>query len=138
MLRNLRETWSLTQTEASKLFGAGKSAFAKWESGQSKLSTPTALLIQVAVHNSLVMPYLAKLANVELDPGNEVKKPKASKGGLYLVQGAYESLQSSMTEASNGAFGMQSCRSPIRSAKSVIPSDSEWGAVEDIKILEAA
>lgn len=64
VLRTLREDWSLTQVDASKLFGAGKSSFAKWESGQAKISTPAALLIQVAMNVPGVMPYLGKLAKM--------------------------------------------------------------------------
>jgi putative zinc finger/helix-turn-helix YgiT family protein len=67
LLRQLRETWGLTQREASKVFGAGEAAFAKWESGR-ELSTPSALLVQVALNVRGVMPYLARLAKVGLDP----------------------------------------------------------------------
>jgi len=68
LLRTLREQWDLTQSEASKLFGAGPSSFAKWESSQTKLSMPSALLIQVASQfPEEVMPYLAQLANVQLN-----------------------------------------------------------------------
>jgi HTH-type transcriptional regulator/antitoxin MqsA len=67
LLRTLRENWDLTQSEASKLFGAGSSSFAKWESSQTKLSTPAALLIQVASRFPEVVPYLAQLADVQLN-----------------------------------------------------------------------
>jgi putative zinc finger/helix-turn-helix YgiT family protein len=67
LLRTLRENWDLTQSEASKLFGAGPSSFAKWESSQTKLSTPAALLIQVASRFPEVVPYLAQLAKVQLN-----------------------------------------------------------------------
>ncbi len=66
LLRTLRENWDLTQSEASKLFGAGPSSFAKWESSQTKLSTPAALLIQVASRFPEVVPYLAQLADVHV------------------------------------------------------------------------
>lgn len=66
LLRQLRETWGLTQREASRIFGAGEAAFAKWESGK-ELSTPAALLVQVALNVRGVLPYLAKLAKVEID-----------------------------------------------------------------------
>ena len=68
LLRRLRETWNLGQREASKLFGAGPSSFAKWESGQAQLSTPSALLVQCAIKFPPVMEYLADLADVTLAP----------------------------------------------------------------------
>jgi HTH-type transcriptional regulator / antitoxin MqsA len=144
MLRNLRETWKLTQTDASKLFGAGKSSFAKWESKQSKLSTPSALLIQVALHVPHVMPYLAKLANLELPQSTKTNESKAR---LPRIQGAYEAVQLFTDEASNGIW-MQSChRTPVRTPKRELPNDIDWGAtvvssggaVEDCRtLLEAA
>lgn len=66
LLRRLREMWGLSQKEASVVFGAGASSFAKWESGQAKLSTPSALLVQCALRFPIVVPYLASLAKVEL------------------------------------------------------------------------
>jgi HTH-type transcriptional regulator/antitoxin MqsA len=63
-LRKLREVWGVTQKEASRIFGAGESAFAKWESGQANLSTPSALLVQCAVKFPPVLAYLSRLANV--------------------------------------------------------------------------
>ncbi len=64
-LRKLREVWGITQKQASRVFGAGESAFAKWESGQANLSTPSALLVQCAVKFPPVMAYLSKLAAVK-------------------------------------------------------------------------
>ena len=66
LLRRLREMWGLSQKEASVVFGAGVSSFAKWESGQAKLSTPSALLVQCALRFPVVVPYLASLAKVHL------------------------------------------------------------------------
>jgi len=66
LLRRLRESWSITQRDASRLFGAGSSAFGKWESGQAELSTPTALLVQCALKVPGVMQYLALLAKVDI------------------------------------------------------------------------
>jgi len=91
MLRALREDWNLTQVEASKLFGAGKSSFAKWESGHAKLSTPSALLIQVAMNVPSVMPYLGELAKMIVRgrlPHRELPAvvPEA-------VSGAYETVR---------------------------------------------
>jgi HTH-type transcriptional regulator / antitoxin MqsA len=68
LMRQLRKTWGLTQAMASKLFGAGDSSFAKWESGQSNISRPAALLIQAASHVPGVMAFLAQLAKIELHP----------------------------------------------------------------------
>jgi putative zinc finger/helix-turn-helix YgiT family protein len=73
LLRKLRECWGLTQREASKVFGAGESAFAKWESGQSQLSTPSALLVQCAAKFPAVMEYLSNLAAVPI--GAQVPLP---------------------------------------------------------------
>jgi DNA-binding transcriptional regulator YiaG len=83
LLRTLREQWDLTQSEASRLFGAGPSSFAKWESSQTKLSMPSALLIQVASQFPEVVPYLAKLAKVQLNI-NSVKS-KSETGHKQLV-----------------------------------------------------
>lgn len=68
LMRRLRKTWGLTQAMASKLFGAGDSSFAKWESGQSNISRPAALLLQTASHVPGVMTFLADLAQMELHP----------------------------------------------------------------------
>jgi len=67
LMRSLRERWQLTQKAASALFGAGESAFAKWESGQPP-SGPAALLIQCAVYVPGVMEYLARVQSASL-PG---------------------------------------------------------------------
>ncbi len=98
LLRLLREQWSLTQVEASKLFGAGKSSFAKWESAQTKMSTPTALLIQVASHIPEVVPYLAKLANVEIASHKNTTDANASHQRDTV---AYETVSLS-TQVHNG------------------------------------
>lgn len=65
-LRSLRERWELSQKSASIIFGAGSSSFGKWESEQSSMSTPSALLVKVALRFPQVVPYLAKLAGVSL------------------------------------------------------------------------
>lgn len=64
--RRFRERWGLTQQEASRLFGAGASSFAKWESGQSNISTPAALLFKSAEKFPDVCAHLASLAQVTL------------------------------------------------------------------------
>lgn len=126
MLRNLRETWKLTQKDASLLFGAGKSSFAKWEAKQSKLSTPSALLIQTALHVPGVIPYLAKLANLELP---QCTKGKESKAKDHRIRGAYETVQLSAGEASNGILMMQTThRAHVRHTKPELPNDIEWGS----------
>jgi len=68
LLRRLREIWGVSQRDASRLFGAGLSSFGKWESGQAKMSTPAALLVQCALNVPGVVPYLARLAGVETAP----------------------------------------------------------------------
>lgn len=73
--RKFREQWGLTQQDASKLFGAGASAFAKWESGQSNISTPSALLFKSADRFPEVCVYLAESAQVALRPA----QPPAAK-----------------------------------------------------------
>lgn len=108
LLRTLREQWNLTQVEASKLFGAGKSSFAKWESQQTKLSTPTALLIQVACHIPEVVPYLAKLSNVEIASHKNTAYANVSH---QLNTGAYETVY--LTDAAqNGETFWRNVSSP--------------------------
>lgn len=68
LLRQFRRQWGLNQVTASKLFGAGASSFAKWESGQSQISQPAALLIQTAFHVPQALAFLAQLAQVPLIP----------------------------------------------------------------------
>jgi len=91
MLRALREDWSLTQVDASKLFGAGKSSFAKWESGQAKISTPAALLIQAAMNVPGVIPYLGKLAKMALRKSDAKEKPQAIVPVTF--SGGYETVR---------------------------------------------
>jgi len=88
LLRRLRETLGLTQREASLIFGAGESAFAKWESGQANMSTPSALLVQCALNVPGVAPYLAKLASVELQPSSPEAHGVQSVPGAQSIQGA--------------------------------------------------
>lgn len=66
LLKSLRERFGLSQRDASKLFGAGDASFAKWESGQSEMSGPAALLAQCALNVSGVIEYLAHLSDVEV------------------------------------------------------------------------
>lgn len=66
VLRHLRETLGLTQKDASFLFGAGESSFAKWESGQTRMSTPAALLVRCAVDLPEVAQHLARLRGFAL------------------------------------------------------------------------
>jgi putative zinc finger/helix-turn-helix YgiT family protein len=66
LLKRLRETYDLSQRDASRLFGAGEAAFAKWESGQSEMSDPAALLVQCAISVPGVMEHLASLAGMQL------------------------------------------------------------------------
>ncbi|MBB3194402.1 type II TA system antitoxin MqsA family protein [Roseateles terrae] len=66
LLKRLREAYNLSQRDASRLFGAGEAAFAKWESGQSEMSDPAALLVQCALQVPGVMDHLAALAGMRL------------------------------------------------------------------------
>jgi putative zinc finger/helix-turn-helix YgiT family protein len=66
MLKGLREQFDLTQKQASRLFCAGDSAFAKWESGQTALSGPATLLVRCALEVRGVMEHLASLQGVRL------------------------------------------------------------------------
>lgn len=76
LLRRLRETWGVSQRDASRLFGAGASAFAKWESGQARMSEPAALLVQCALNVPGVMTYLATLAHLDIRLGTHLHKAK--------------------------------------------------------------
>lgn len=68
-LRCFRVQYDLTQREASTLFGAGQSSFAKWESGQCAMSTPAALLVRCALDVPGVVLHLAALQGLALDHG---------------------------------------------------------------------
>ncbi|WP_374317203.1 type II TA system antitoxin MqsA family protein [Aquabacterium sp.] len=102
MLRALREDWDLTQVDASKLFGAGKSSFAKWESGQAKISTPAALLVQVAMNVPGVMPYLGKLAKMAVR--GKLPHGKSPTALPVVVSGAYETVRFPDNVAANVLF----------------------------------
>lgn len=117
LLLKLRETWGLAQKDASKILGAGDSAFAKWESGQSELSTPSALLVQCAVKFPEVMRYLAELADIKVEYNYEKFKssdwervvglggsaePTKSPGFLYIVHSAPLKVQSAKAHRGRG------------------------------------
>lgn len=87
-LRGLRGQWDLTQRSASSLFGAGESAFAKWESGQLP-SGPTSLLLQCAIHVSGVMEYLAALQKATLPGCPELTTWHSASGESTGVLPAY-------------------------------------------------
>jgi putative zinc finger/helix-turn-helix YgiT family protein len=102
MLRDFRVEWSLTQAQASEMFGAGASSFAKWESQQTNISTPAALLVQVANKFPKVVVYLAAMANVPLSCQSAgVSKIGARRPKLF---GGYESICMSSHEATNGVY----------------------------------
>jgi putative zinc finger/helix-turn-helix YgiT family protein len=84
-LRSLRERWELSQKAASIIFGAGSSSFGKWESGQSSMSTPSALLVKVALRFPQVVPYLAKLAGVSLGDVATAPESRSSFGAYETV-----------------------------------------------------
>lgn len=66
MLRHFREKYCLSQREASRLIGAGKSAFGKYESGHH-LSKPCAKLIRVALFVPEAAEFLASEEGIEID-----------------------------------------------------------------------
>lgn len=94
LLRGLREQWDLSQKTASRIFGAGSSSFGKWESGQTSMSTPAALLVKVALRFPLVVPYLAKLAGVSL--GDAASSNVADRSNYKTVHFAAEGLSQTM------------------------------------------
>lgn len=102
MLRGLRDEWSLTQSDASLIFGAGSNSFAKWECKQSSLSTPTALLVRVALKFPEVVPYLASLCSYTLDEKSHGMKKYCA--GAARLQGGYETVRLSVEDASNLVF----------------------------------
>lgn len=65
-IRKIREKFGISQRSASKIFGAGESSVAKWESGQVP-SGPAALLLQCSAHVPGVVEFLASLAEVEIE-----------------------------------------------------------------------
>ncbi len=77
LLPRLRERWGISQRDASRLFGAGESAFGKWESGQARMSDPAALLAHCALHVPGVMEHLAKLVGVEVRASASLWKTRA-------------------------------------------------------------
>jgi putative zinc finger/helix-turn-helix YgiT family protein len=80
LLKLLRETFELSQRDASKMFGAGDAAFAKWESGQTEMSEPAALLVQCALHVPGVMELLATLAGVAIAPEGQRRAARRREG----------------------------------------------------------
>jgi putative zinc finger/helix-turn-helix YgiT family protein len=87
-LRALRDRWHLSQRAASALFGAGESAFGKWESGQEP-SAPAALLLQCASNVSGVMEYLAHLQGATLPGCPELAEWHAADGSVTGVAPTY-------------------------------------------------
>jgi len=133
-LKELRVMWELSQKDASKIFGAGLSSFGKWESNQSNMSTPAALLIKVAFNFPEVVPYLSQLAKVELKVDSYGYKGMA----LPVPSGAYEAMQI-VNEAANGnviAFPTKSTTTTKQSAPIQMPVEIDWTDAE--KMLEAA
>lgn len=83
-MRSFRAHWNLTQRTASALFGAGESAFGKWESGQLP-SGPAALLLQCALHVTGVTEYLARLQRATLPGCPEVAEWHTADGAVTGV-----------------------------------------------------
>lgn len=103
ILKTFREKWGLSQKDASLIFGAGVSSFGKWESRQSNISTPAALLIQVASKFPEVVSFLAKMADVDLCPSSSATKESAS-AFSHRLYGAYETVSSKLEDAANGIY----------------------------------
>jgi DNA-binding transcriptional regulator YiaG len=107
-LRQLRIRHDLTQREASCLFGAGESSFAKWESGQCALSTPAALLVRCALDIPGVVEHLVHIRGDVLRPN---------------VQRAYEVL----TVHWSNAFGESDQVELLKSVRSL------WSKVPEVR-----
>ena len=135
-LKELREMWGLSQKEASRIFGAGVSSFGKWESCQTNMSTPAALLIKAACNIPEVVPFLSQLANVEL------KQDTYGFSGLSrpALKGAYETMQF-VTEAMNAnvyVFPNKSLKASAPSTHSHKPATRKWINAGVPRMLEAA
>lgn len=133
-LKEFREIWELSQKDASRIFGAGLSSFGKWESNQSNMSTPSALLIKVAYNFPEVVPFLSQLAKVDL------KQESYGFKGLSrpVPNGAYEAFQI-VNEAVNGnvfTFPTKSVTATKQSAPVQMPVEIEWTDAE--QMLEVA
>lgn len=94
VLRKFRECWGVSQRDASRMFGAGASAFAKWESGQAELSTPSALLVQCALKFPAVANYLALLSSVKLNPQRNLEFLGEAHGEWRTMMPASETMPS--------------------------------------------
>ncbi len=133
-LKELRDMWGLSQKEASKIFGAGLSSFGKWESNQTNMSTPAALLIKVAYNIPEVVPYLSQLANVEL------KQDTYGLKGLSrpIPNGAYEAVQFVDVAMNGNVFTFPTKSATATKQSSVVqrPVAIEWTDAEPM--LEAA
>ncbi len=92
-LRGLRDRWRLSQRAASALFGAGESAFGKWESGQLP-SGPAALLLQCSANVSGVVEYLAHLQGATLPGCPELVEWHAEDGSVRGVAPMYKPKKS--------------------------------------------
>lgn len=133
-LKELRGIWELSQKDASKIFGAGLSSFGKWESNQSNMSTPAALLIKVAYNFPEVVPFLSQLAKVDLKHDSYGYKGLARP----VPNGAYEAMQI-VNEAVNGnvfTFPTKRVTTTKQSAPVQMPVVINWTDAE--QMLEAA
>lgn len=133
-LKEFRGIWELSQKDASRIFGAGLSSFGKWESNQSNMSTPAALLIKVAYNFPDVVPFLSQLAKVDL------KHDSYGFKGLTrpVPNGAYEAIHI-VNDASNKniiAFPTKSTATAKQSAPVQMPVEHDWTDAE--QMLEAA
>lgn len=65
-VRNHRDRWGINQVEAAKIFGGGKVAFSKYETGDLAQSIPMDRLLRVSIAVPEAMEWLAEYAGVKL------------------------------------------------------------------------
>lgn len=135
-LKELREVWGLSQKEASIIFGAGTSSFGKWESHQSNMSTPAALLIKAASNIPEVVPFLSQLAHVELE-----QDTYGYKGLSCLVRrGAYEAMHIAPEAMNGNVFFLpnKNSRNSSQAPASHKPVVRNWINADVKRVREAA
>ena len=57
-IREMRESWGLTQVEASEIFGGGANSFSKYERGEVSPSAAMNLLIKLYDRFPVIRPYV--------------------------------------------------------------------------------
>lgn len=119
-LRELRERWDLSQKSASKIFGAGPSSFGKWESGQANMSTPSALLVKVALRFPQVVRYLSGLAGVPLGD--------VAVHSMPMANGAYETVHLTQPAMNGHVFSIVQARQKAHAKEPNLPAEiaDQW------------